>query len=487
MHDEMLDALIASYDDAGYPAGFTDDYSITECLSESNGVDTFLVQDADGNRYIAKCYDRSVWSLSDDSVILSKIEGAGLPRRVASYSNDKMLVTVREFIEGTPLDRYAEENELNREEIMDICIKLCDILAGLHHRAEPVIHRDIKPQNIIVKTGDGCDETDTADGDGHSDIEITLIDFDIARVYSPESDTDTRFFGTVAYAPPEQYGFSQTDARADIYALGVLLRYLLTGSTRDNKNVSVYKPLAKIIAKCTAFSPDQRYSDVDQVKKDLLSANPRSQMLRFAKKAACCMLLLALIGFAGFKVYQAVTWTPFSDDAIPAFTSDEERIADAVSYMNEKYDTDLFSGTTGTLNGETGTDSVATIGLLKKVLIDVYGLDADYVNAPNTDIPNESDDFFLPWTWEDTQTIGRGTMVYVAVKVHDPSIVADWSSLKDDNGEYPGERVAVAFAEETDIMTGVNRPDDITVGEMALILANADRVFDAAAEAEANH
>ena len=79
----------------------------------------------------------------------------------------------------------------------------------------------------------------------------------------------------------------------------------------------------------------------------------------------------------------------------------------------------------------------------------------------------------------DGQTVDRDVMVYAAVKVHDPSIVADWSSIKDDNGYYPGGRVAVAFAEETGILTGANRPDDITLGEMALILANADRVFDA--------
>lgn len=71
-------------------------------------------------------------------------------------------------------------------------------------------------------------------------------------------------------------------------------------------------------------------------------------------------------------------------------------------------------------------------------------------------------------------------MVYTAVKVHDPARVADWSELKDDNGEYPGERVAVAFAEKTGILTGANRPYDITIGEMALILANTDRVFEAA-------
>lgn len=65
-----------------------------------------------------------------------------------------------------------------------------------------------------------------------------------------------------------------------------------------------------------------------------------------------------------------------------------------------------------------------------------------------------------------------------AVKLHDPSIVEDWSSLKDDNGEYPGERVAMAYAEKHGILEGANRPDDITVGEVALILYNAEKAFE---------
>jgi len=67
------------------------------------------------------------------------------------------------------------------------------------------------------------------------------------------------------------------------------------------------------------------------------------------------------------------------------------------------------------------------------------------------------------------------------VKVHDPALVADWSSLKDDNGFYPGVRVAVAFAEEHGLTEGANRPGDISVGELALILANTDKVFESAA------
>ena len=88
----------------------------------------------------------------------------------------------------------------------------------------------------------------------------------------------------------------------------------------------------------------------------------------------------------------------------------------------------------------------------------------------------------MPWGWDDGQTVRKETAVYAAVKVHDPSLVAEdqWSKLADDNGEYPGARVALMFAEDTGILTGANQPYDITTGELALIFANADRVFDAA-------
>ena len=194
------------------------------------------------------------------------------------------------------------------------------------------------------------------------------------------------------------------------------------------------------------------------------------QLLRKGGIVLGALALCAVLVFAGVNVYRAITYTPFTDDAIPAYLSDGERVADAVTYMKEKYGTSMFDA----------AEDTARVGDLRRAMTDLYGLDRDYVYGINEDMPQESDAFFLPWGWDDGQTVAREVMVYAAVKVHDPSIVADWSSLKDDNGFYPGLRVAVAFAEETGILTGVNRPDDITLGETALILANADRVFDMA-------
>ena len=452
-NDEFLQSILNADSQFHYPSGFLDEYCIMECLSEKMGIITFLVQDRHGENCIAKCYDRKTWPLRDNN-LLERLDHEGLPKQKASFQSDDMLVTVREYIEGVSLDRYAGANPLSEEESVRICMKLCDILAYLHHMPEPVIHRDIKPENIII-----CPNGS-----------VFLIDFDIARVYRADHESDTTFFGTRSYAPPEQYGFSQTDARTDIYSLGVLLRWMLTGSTKEEKKNSICRPLSDIIRKCTAFSPDERYSDVRQVIKALLKANPKAQAFRKTAMILCALTATALLVFGGIRLYRAATYSPFSGTVIPAVLSDGELIAEAVGYMKNRYGTTMFEQ----------ADVFANIGDLRSAMINLYGLDHDYVYRVNENMPCENDAFFLPWGWDDTHVLNRDVMVYAAVKLHDPAIVADWTSLKDDNGYYPGVRVAVAFAEKNGIMTGVNKPADITLGEMALILANADRVFEAA-------
>jgi hypothetical protein len=452
-----LQLIDQSFDRLGYPEDFLAEYDLMECLSGHRGWETFIVRrKEDGLSAVAKCYDRSLLELGSAGMLEGPVH-PGLPRYLGRFENERFLVVVREYIEGSSLSEYARENQLSRREIVDICLKLSDILIFLHSRPEPVIHRDIKPENVIL-----------AFEKGSGSPNVYLIDFDIARSFKPEAESDTLFFGTRGYAPPEQYGFAQTDARADIYSFGVLLRMLLTGSIRPNPNIRLYRPLQRIIDRCTAFAPEKRFKDMQSVKRALLSANPAAQLRRTAGLAAAALLAVALLGFGGFKAYKALTYTPYTPDHIPAYMSDEERIADAVAYMKGKYGTDMFDA----------ADDLARMGDLRKALIELYGLDRDYVYAFNDQMPQESEAFFFPWGWDDAQNMDRDVAVYAAVKAHDPSIAADWSALKDDNGFYPGVRVTLAFAEENGILSGLNRPLDISLGELALILANTDRVFE---------
>lgn len=268
-----------------YPAGFLEKYDQMECLASSHGTETFLVRQKGSEQlYVAKCYNRDLYATVHESSILKSLNHSGLPAFEDEFQNDNAICIVREYVEGKPLNQYILENTLSQKDITDICVQLCDILIYLHGQERPVIHRDIKPQNIIIKP----------------DGKISLIDFDIARVYHCDTKRDTQFIGTREYAPPEQYGFSQTDARTDIFSVGIVLGWLLTGET-DSKEVcrkAGRNRLIKIYKKCTAFSPEYRFESAKKLKAALIHSDGKRKIavLRWTAFILTCLLFLC----AGF-------------------------------------------------------------------------------------------------------------------------------------------------------------------------------------------
>lgn len=174
-----------------------------------------------------------------EMLILSELKHRNLPRVRHHFSDTNCWYLVMDFIEGTALEKHLEHIELIKhmkqtsggrlplEEVLDIGILLCDVLAYLHGRHPPVIFRDLKPANVMLTV------------DGH----LALIDFGIARRFKPGQQKDTMIFGSPGYAAPEQYGKAQTTPRADIYSLGVLLHQLLTGDD-PSQNPFHFAPLA---------------------------------------------------------------------------------------------------------------------------------------------------------------------------------------------------------------------------------------------------
>ena len=129
--------------------------------------------------------------------------------------------------------------------------------------------------------------------------------------------------------------------------------------------------------------------------------------------------------------------------------------------------------------------SKVEIGLMKEALVEIYGMDYNYAWIGYAgEPPEESEEHFFPWPIGNEQYPGKLEVCYFVTKIYWPEKVADWSSLRDDNGMYPGSRVAQAWCEKTGITIGVNRPTGSSVGELAIALANADRVYTALAEAE---
>ena len=241
-------------DENEYPAPLLARCELLECFSERDDTRTLLAKDRESDRlYVVKChlasgpfYDRT------EPESLRKLNEAPFPRFVAEYRNEYMRCVLREHVEGETLEALAKHTHFSEEDVIRTGMQLCDELKILHSLKPPVIHRDIKPQNVIIRP-DGC---------------AVLIDFGISRVITDhDTEMDTVPFGTQGFAPPEQYGFAQTDARSDLYSLGILLSWMLTGKAAPLENADT--PLKKALVRCTAFDPRERYESAAQLKKVL--------------------------------------------------------------------------------------------------------------------------------------------------------------------------------------------------------------------------
>ena len=176
---------------------------------------------------------------------------SGIPRIYEAIPQDDELVIIEEYISGQSLEcLISKRGSLSEKETVDYTVKLCSILSELHSRQPAIIHRDIKPTNIIITPANG----------------LFLIDLNAAK-YESEKDEDTKLLGTIGYAAPEQYGFGSSGVQTDIYAVGVLMRTMLTGSL--SSRVDADNHLSRIIEKCTELSPKYRYSSVDDLLKAL--------------------------------------------------------------------------------------------------------------------------------------------------------------------------------------------------------------------------
>ncbi len=158
---------------------------------------------------------------------------------------------VMEYIEGKTLQSMVEVRPLSSSEAKNFALQLLDAVEVLH-RAN-IVHRDIKPENIII-TDDGI---------------LKLIDFDIARQIVTSKNCDTQVLGTAGYAAPEQFGFTQTDQRSDIYAIGIVYNFMLTGKFPSEELAQGQK--GKIITKCTHIDREKRYKNINRLRKDVRS------------------------------------------------------------------------------------------------------------------------------------------------------------------------------------------------------------------------
>lgn len=199
-------------------------------------------------------------SLLAEANLMKRLDHPALPRIVDIIDNGQTIYVIMDYIEGESLGKILKEYGAQpQEQILDWAKQLCDVLEYLHSQKPPIIYRDMKPDNVMLKP------------EGN----LKVIDFGIAREYKEKNLADTTILGTRGYAPPEQHGSRQTDVRSDIYALGMTMHHLLTGADPRNAdymyapirqwNLELSGGLERIIDKCTALDPEDRYQNCSEL------------------------------------------------------------------------------------------------------------------------------------------------------------------------------------------------------------------------------
>lgn len=233
-------------------------------------------------------------SLLAEANLMKRLDHPSLPRIVDIIDNGVTIYVVMDYIEGESLDKILNEYGAQPEEMVIAWAKqLCDALSYLHSQKPPIIYRDMKPANVMLKP------------EGN----IKIIDFGIAREYKEQNLADTTVLGTKGYAPPEQYS-GQTDPRSDIFALGMTMHHLLTGV--DPRTGEAYAPVRQwnpelsegievIIDKCVQPAAENRYQSCADLLYDLehpelitqgFKKKQKRKLGAFIAAAAMCVLML---------------------------------------------------------------------------------------------------------------------------------------------------------------------------------------------------
>lgn len=245
-----------------------------------------------------------------ETAILKKLEHPNLPQIADVLEYQEIFLIVMDYIEGRPLSMTLREKGAQPQELVVAWAKqLCDVLLYLHSRQPPIIYRDMKPANIILRP----------------DGRVMLIDFGTAREYKKNCSEDTMCLGTIGYAAPEQFGGNgQTDARTDIFCLGRTLYHLLTGHNPCMPPYEVYpirhwnpelsSGLEEIICKCVQNDPKERYQSCAELLYALehyrefdieCRRKKRRQWKIFVSSMACTMVFSAAA--AGFRYAEEKT------------------------------------------------------------------------------------------------------------------------------------------------------------------------------------
>lgn len=275
-------------------------------------------------------------SLLAEANLMKRLDHPALPRIVDIIDNGITIYVVMDYIEGESLDKILSEYGAQPEErVVEWAKQLCNALSYLHSQKPPIIYRDMKPANVMLKP------------EGN----IKIIDFGIAREYKEQNLSDTTVLGTKGYAPPEQYS-GQTDPRSDIFALGMTMHHLLTGI--DPRNGEPYAPVRQwnpelsegieiIIDRCVEPAAENRYQSCSDLLYDLEHPELITKGFKKKQKRKLISFIVALslsivLAVTGVGLDLAATSVNNNDYDVNIATSDPEKYFAAVEIYPERTD-----------------------------------------------------------------------------------------------------------------------------------------------------
>ena len=276
-------------------------------------------------------YEAVKQGLIAETDMLKNLSHPHLPSIVDVIDDKDSFLIVMDYIEGISLKSQLDEfGAQPQEDVIKWAKQLCEVFAYLHSRPKPIIYRDMKPGNVMLKPN----------GD------VVLIDFGTAREFKTTSVDDTKCLGTIGYAAPEQFGgMGQTDARTDIYCLGATMYHLVTGCNPSAPpyeilpirqiNESLSAGLEQIIIKCTQQNPNNRYQSAAELMYALenymtLDAHERrKQKRKLGTFIGCIALSVACLGagiglIAKANMNAAQSYDMKLDEAQQAMNTDDK-------------------------------------------------------------------------------------------------------------------------------------------------------------------
>ncbi|TAH67728.1 MAG: serine/threonine protein kinase [Anaerolineaceae bacterium] len=242
-----------------------DKYRIIKLLGQGGTAEVYLAEHIKLNtfraiKHISKHHPLYKLQLKE-AQILKDLKHSCIPIVYDIEEDEDGSYIVEQYLEGVTLKEYVtERNYLHDDIIIHFALQLCDLIKYLHSVKRPILYLDLKPDNIIV-----------------TDRTIKLIDFGSA-MFRDEAETVTEHYGTIGYAAPELYGKASLDERCDVYGIGMLMYYMITGKTLsasgettehiDFINKST-KKLKRIISRCLRYNPSLRYASVSGLEQQL--------------------------------------------------------------------------------------------------------------------------------------------------------------------------------------------------------------------------